>query len=340
MGQFEALREEVKLPLRTYYKRLYNGPSPHSLSSLLSVGTQGDVTYVSQTGSRGFNTTSFGHSVATSGAYAIIGNPNTYQGTGLVYIYKFVVSAWSYTQTLYMPSTYEYQNSGSLAPVTVNHDAYYYVKHKSDQANSGYNSYFGNGVSLNGKWAIIGAPGWNYKAGAAFVYKLNNITSTWEYFQMLSCQSPLASVVGAVTIIQKTKSYFVQTMSTQGFQNINYAYFGFSVGVGSGFAAVGSSCNSNCGYASSTPYQTIIPVATAAVPNIANMTFGYSVSINVNMMLVGAPTANYGKGATYIYELWGTTWTQTNVLSDTVQGEYGYAVNAAPSGGSAMIAAP
>eukprot|EP01034_Spumella_vulgaris_P027558 gene27558-34296_t len=399
------------------------------------VGTQGDTTYVSQTGSRGFNATSFGSAVATS-----------VRGLDLEL----------HTQTLYMPDTYEYQNSGALAPDNVNPGAYYYSKHKSDQANSGYNSYFGRSVSLNGKYALVGAPGYNYKDGAAFVYKLNNITSTWAYFQMLTCESPLASaamkytcpkgsfgfsvaisdnnkwfvvgapnlykvgnsdpaggvfgyawnatynqwsvsgtampinnngqfgysvavsgnygvagspfypsfvVIGGMTIIQKTKSSFVQTMSTQGIQPIDYSYFGFAVGIGSGFAAVGSSCNKGmypdgpqkqeqkcveavymfsfgCGYAAATPCQTILPVATSAVPNIANMTFGYSVSLNANMMLIGAPAANDGKGAVFIYELWGTTWTQTNVLSSTVQGEYGYALHTAASGGSAMISAP
>jgi hypothetical protein len=48
----------------------------------------------------------------------------------------------------------------------------------------------------------------------------------------------------------------------------------------------------NCGSASNGYSQALFPVASDAVPDVADMTFGYSVSVNGNFMTVGAPTAS------------------------------------------------
>ena len=50
-------------------------------------------------------------------------------------------------------------------------------------------------------------------------------------------------------------------------------------------------------------------------------------------------TTDGGNGAAYIYELFSTTWTQTNVLSGVRYGEYGYAVGVG-LGNHAVISAP
>jgi hypothetical protein len=82
----ETAIEASKVPLhkRATYSRLFNinsqnqrPPSPHSLTSLLSVTSQGDVTLMGSVGSLGFNTSSYGKAVSMNSEYAMIGNPNT-----------------------------------------------------------------------------------------------------------------------------------------------------------------------------------------------------------------------------------------------------------------------
>ena len=76
-----------------------------------------------------------------------------------MYIYKLVSAQWSYTQTLYMPDSNEEDSNGGPPPGYVQNMYYYANNAASNQANTGYNAYFGTSVNVGNKFAMVGAPG-------------------------------------------------------------------------------------------------------------------------------------------------------------------------------------
>jgi hypothetical protein len=97
----------------------------------------------------------YGHSVAISGDYAIVGQPMLGQPSwGFVFFYKFDGGKWTLSQWFPSPQP-----------------------QVSDQ--------FGYSVAMDGEWAVVGAPGWNSSispdVGQAFVYKLNPSSGVWTY---------------------------------------------------------------------------------------------------------------------------------------------------------------
>ncbi|MCP4614576.1 MAG: hypothetical protein GY845_38335 [Planctomycetes bacterium] len=206
----------------------------------------------------------FGRSVSISGKYAIIGayqDDDTGSGSGSAYIFKRDGSIWT-----------------QQAKLTA-----------GDGAGS---DYFGNSVSIDGEYAIVGA----YQdddtgSGSGSVYIFKRDGSTWTQ------QAKLTAVDGA-----------------------NGDQFGYSVSISGEYAIAGAYDDDDNGYSSGSAYifkrdasswtqQAKLSAGDAA----GNDYFGNSVSINGEYAIVGAyqdDDSGSGSGSAYIFKRDGSSWTE------------------------------
>jgi FG-GAP repeat len=245
------------------------------------------------TASDGGTGDNFGNSVSISGDYAIVGSPKAggnwfLQGAA----YIFLRSGTSWLQ-----------------------------QSKLSASDGEPGDYFGNSVSINGDFVIVGAPR-DYvtyaSQGSAYVFVRNGVT--W------SQQSRLTYVGG------QYNDYFGSSVSIDG----NYAIVGamyfdwFATNQGSAYVFIrnGSIWTQQ--------------VQLVANDGAANDIFGYSVSINGEYAIVGAPH-NGGvvkDGAAYIFKRDGTNWSQQSRLARIEsQAEAYFGISVSINGDYAIVGA-
>ncbi|MGA3194212.1 MAG: hypothetical protein ABSD39_04345 [Terriglobales bacterium] len=197
---------------------------------------------------------------------------------------------------------------------------------------------FGSSVSVNGTTAVVGAPAGNGSLGAAYVFTLSG--GTWTLQQELTAGDGAsgdefgASVaVNGSTIIVGAPGKSANTGAAYVFISVlgtwsqqaeltasdggEEAFFGFSVAVNGTTAVVGAyGWNAADGAVyifvqtgtTWTPQQEI-----SASDRAAGDEFGYSISINGNILIVGAPQHTVTKtnqGVAYVFTRSGTSWSQ------------------------------
>lgn len=236
----------------------------------------------------------FGFTVAIDGNHAIVGakqddvGANSNQGS--VYFYRYNGSNWVLTQKVVDP-----------AGVT--------------------SEIFGQSVSVNGNWAVIGAPGAN--GGSASIYQYNG--STWVFMQKIT--DP-----GAVS-----GDRFGSAVSISG----NYIIVGAENDQVGTNVDQGSACLFRYNVTGSNwVFMQKITDATGS----ATAEFGCTVSIEGVYAIVGARWENVGanndQGTASIYRYNGSNWILMNKLIDaTGEGSDQFGVSVSISGNYAVIGA-
>jgi hypothetical protein len=250
----------------------------------------------------------FGFSVAVSGNTAVVGAWGTNSFAGAAYIYVKGTSGWPTKPTVTLAD-----------PATTSNDG------------------FGFSVAVSGNTAVVGAPGTNSSAGAAYVYVKG--TSGWPTKPRATLADPATTsddkfgssvavsgntaVVGALGTNFNTGAAYIYAKGTSGWPTTPTAtlanpptttsnnYFGCSVAVSGNTAVVGA-YGTNVGpnlfagaayiYVKDTSGWPTTPTAALADPaDTRSDGFGFSVAISGNTAVVGASNQGSGAGAAYIY---------------------------------------
>ena len=180
---------------------------------------------------------------------------------------------------------------------------------------------FGYSVAIDGNYAIVGAIDTQNFRGSAYIFKKNNLTWT-QTTELLSANNHSDMAM--------------------------YTSFAFSVAISGDYAIVGAYSTGT--FASGkvyifkkdndaetwTEWSVLTPDS-----DTATYQFGYSVAIDGDYLIVGAPAEDSKKGAAYIFKNNGSSWTQQEKLtaSDGADDdEFGNSV--AISGIWAIVGAP
>ncbi len=224
----------------------------------------------------------FGYSVANAGDDVIVGARQANSSQGAAYVFWPNGPTWPWQQKLVA----------------------------SDGAS---NDYFGDSVAMSGSFALVGAPGSNSRAGAAYVFQRGS--TLWNQLQKLTASDGSANdgfgnsvaLDGATALVGAPGKY-----------NSTLAV------AGAAYVFVRNGVN---WYAQQ---QELVPNDPGAADN-----FGNSVALSGDTALVGAWDKNSGAGAAYVFVRSGTTWTQQKELVVAQGGAFGFSV--ALSGDTALI---
>ena len=169
------------------------------------------------------------------------------------------------------------------------------------------------GVAIEGDTAVIGIPGANSGAGSVQIFERND-TAGWVLLQTLSASSPSTFESFGASVALSGTSLVV---GAPGHAGKGAAYV---------FEHDGLSWN----------LQSTLSVSGAASGDTA----GLSVAIDGDLVVLGAPNANSGNGAAYLFHRSGTSWTELkSLISDGEVGQqFGAAV--AVSGETAVVSSP
>ncbi|MBN2893568.1 MAG: T9SS type A sorting domain-containing protein [Bacteroidales bacterium] len=191
---------------------------------------------------------------------------------------------------------YNYKYSGAVYSTFLPISGYTEISDKiaaSTYLTNGY-EYFGTSIDIDGDYAVVGAYGYQNQTGCAYI--LQKINNNWE------------------TIARITAS-----------DGLDDDYFGYSVAISGDYVVVGSPyCDEN-GFNSGAFYVFKKPTngwedmtETQKTNSIYTYgSFGYSVDIQQNLLIIGAPNSVIGKGSAIIYENISETWTQKAILTQT-----------------------
>ena len=226
------------------------------------------------------------------------------------------------------------------------------------------NDSLGLSVSVSGDTALVGAPGKNYRTGAAYVFVRSG--TTWSQQATLLASdgakddafgwsvslSGDTAVVGAYGKNRSTGAAYVFVRSgATWFQQATLLAsdgaagdtFGCSVSVSGDTTVVGAAWSSDTGaaYVFVRSGTTWTQQATLmASDGAAGDSFGCSVSIAQDTAVVGTDSS-FTAGAAYVFVRGGTTWSQqaTLLASDCAQGDsFGWWVSV--TGDTAVVSAP
>ncbi len=194
---------------------------------------------------------------------------------------------------------------------------------KLSAPDAGPDRWFGHAVALGGNVALIGAPadsvaGHNY-AGSAYVFIGSG--ASWTFLQKIEASNPSST-----------------------------SWFGWCVDLSTTTALIGAQLGNGAAYSSGAAYVFTKyggawheQVKLVASDGAQYDRFGYSVAVDGDTALVGAPEdqeLGWGTGAAYVFERSGSSWSQTQKIlaSDAVaQDKFGYAV--ALEAGTMMVSA-
>lgn len=293
----------------------------------------------------------FGEFVAIDGNYAVVaavGDDEAGGDTGAAHIYRFNNGSWTFMQKLVLNDA---ENSNKAGPVDIrggkiiignplrsegagaayifelNNNQWVQTAALSPGANlsSTEKDMFGASVSLVGDWAAIGS--YQYTSGNVFgagtVYLYQKVSGTWQLRQQLFSPSPA-----------------------------NFEEFGFSLDIEPGHLAVGAPADNSAGQGNGAVYTYRLAngqwdYEAAATTNGkegagVKSRFGYSVDLDGDGLLVGAPKAKGRRdnsGAAYLF-----TFNKVWELSQKLQSSDGdngdeFGGDVALDGASAVISA-
>ena len=287
---------------------------------MLFTTSDANIPLVAHSVTDGSASDNFGISVSISGDYAIIGayydDIGTHTDQGSAYIFVREGGAWTEQAKLTASDGAASENFGASVSISGDYAiigapkgggawvlqgaAYIFIRNgtswseqaKLNAADGEPGDYFGNSVSINGDFAIIGAPRddvFYASQGSAYVFVRSG--TSW------SQQSRLSYAGGQYN-----------------------DYFGISVSIDGNSAVVGVlyfdwfATDQGAAYVFTRSGSTWTQQAQLlANDGAAGDAFGYSVSINGDYAIAGAPNRNgptTKEGAAYIFKRTGTTWSQ------------------------------
>ncbi len=216
----------------------------------------------------------FGNAVCISGDYAFIGSPNDDTYTGSVYVFKRTNGQWTQETKL----------------------------RASDAA---LFSWFGSSVSVDGNYALIGAPYNNGWIGSVYVFKLDG--TKWKE------QCRLTPSDGEINDV-----------------------FGQSISISGAYALIGAPYENNQNgsayiFRRDGAMWTEESKLSIFLPNsLHGATFGHAVSLYGDYALIGAPLDEYTIGSAHIFKRTGTTWVKQDTLAPSdgdTNNWFGYSVS-------------
>ena len=287
---------------------ILGGPADNSQTGAAWVFTRSGTTWTQQqklAASDGAAGAAFGTSVALSadGNTAIVGGPGQNVGgtSGAGTAYVFVRSGTTWTQQQ------ELTASDGVAGAA-----------------------FGTSVALSGDTAIVGGPGQNSGAGAAYVYTRSG--TTWAQQQELVC----TGAVGTVHTQPATGQGWSVALSADG----NTAIVG---GPADNSQTRAAWVFTRSGVTWSQQGSKLVGTDLGAGPNYQ----GYSVALSAdgNTAIVGGFGDNAGTGAAWVYTRSGTAWSQqgSKLVGSGVTGrtaEQGFSVALSSDGNTAIVGGP
>jgi len=169
---------------------------------------------------------------------------------------------------------------------------------------------FGGSVALSGSTALIGAPGGNSEAGAAYVFALSG--TTWSQQAELTASDAAENDGFGARVALSGSTALIGAPDKNTFTGAAYVF------VRSGTAW-----------------------SQEAELTASGLFFGYSVALSGSIAMVGAYGNNSDTGAAYVFVRSGTSWSQQAELtaSDAATGDY-FGISVALSGSTALIGAP
>jgi FG-GAP repeat protein len=235
----------------------------------------------------------FGNSVAISGSTAVVGAPSKNSSTGMTYVFVRSGTAWS-----------------EQAKLTA-----------SDGA---ADDNFGFSVATSGSAAVVGAPGKNLGAGAAYMFVRSG--TAWSQQAKITAADRAAndnfgnsvaissstavvaapgknSGAGAAYVFVRSGTAWSQQAKLTASDGASFDNFGNSVAISGATAVVGASVNVAAYVfvrSGTTWTQQAELTASDGAPNDL---FGLSVAISGSTTVVGAPGKNSNTGAAYAYVL-------------------------------------
>ena len=269
----------------------------------------------------------FGWSVSVDGDYAIVGaHKEDGSGTerGAAYVFYRSGSSWTEQQKLIPGDTAD-------------------------------GDYFGKSVSIDGEYAIIGAPGKNSDQGFSYIFKRTGTVWTqmtkvgaagsnklgWSVSISMPCVIMGAygtnSNVGAAHIYELVGSSWYGKGALTASDGVTADLFGISVAIDDDYAICGSQGHDltaggegaayifekpTTGWASTTETQKI-----TASDNQGGDGFGKSVSVDGDGIIVSSPDEDdigAARGAAYIFYRSGSSWSEQQKLTsgDAADGDY------------------
>jgi hypothetical protein len=269
----------------------------------------------------------FGQSVSISGDYAIVGAPN---GGGSWFL---------------QGAAYIYIRSGTTWSLQV----------KINAADGVIGDHFGTSVSIQGDYAVIGAPNDSdpyasigsayifFRSGATWLQQAKLISSVPELNEYFGYSVSIDGdnvIIGGVYcdygwlnagimyIFKRTGVTWTQVIRTYHFDRDADDYFGYSVGISGNYAIIGApgvedppltDHGAAYIYFFNGTNWAIQARLVAPVPESSTF-FGISVCINGDYAIVGAYYTNAGvklyQGCAYIYKRTGTTWSLVRKVDD------------------------
>lgn len=205
----------------------------------------------------------FGYSISLSGDWALIGAPGDDRvgsNAGAAYTFELVDGQWTRRTVL-------------------------------TAQDAAFGDGFGWSVSLAGDQALIGAPGNNDDAGAAYVFRRDD--RVWTQVAKFQPPQPGQQRLGTSVHLERVRAV-IGAPGPEGSSAAGSAYIYDRSG-------------------SVNPSWSQTAILTAA-DGAAGNSFGKAVSLDGNRVLIGAPGANGNAGAAYVFDYAGS-WTQTARLS-------------------------
>jgi len=250
----------------------------------------------------------FGESLAASGDLAVVGAPRDDdfgEISGSAYVFLRDAAGWSQQAKLHATPPAAFDEFGIAVAIdgdtivvgcrgdddggSQSGSAFIYLRNgtawpqqaKIIAGDDAAKDLFGSAVALAGDYAVIGAPGDDSKAGAAYVFVRNG--STWSQQARLTAADRAADDV-----------------------------FGTSVSLRGEYAAVGApGDNAGAGAVyifkrTAAIWSQVARIAPSGAA--AGDAFGFAVARNADQLLVGAPGHDGGRGAASLYERSGSAW--------------------------------
>jgi len=298
----------------------YNNLMQQLISSNCNLGDWSEQDKL--TASNGATGDMFGISISIDGDYAIVGadqNDDNGENSGSAYVFKRSGTSW------------------------VQED-------KLTASDGATDDRFGNSVSIDGDYVIIGAKGDNSNKGSAYMFKRSG--TSWVQEDKLTASDGAAgdsfgqsvSIDGDYTIVgahnsgdvlqgsayvfKRSGTSWVQEDKITAFGRVTSRRFGVSVSIDGDYVLVGANRD---GSAKGSAYvfkrsgtswvqEAKITASDGAVGDY----FGNSVSIDGDYALVGAYCDDSAKGSAYVFKRSGTSWALENKLtaSDGAVGDY------------------
>lgn len=276
----------------------------------------------------------FGYSVAINGNTLVIGAIGKNANTGAAYVFVRSGTTWIQQQKLTA-------NDGAAGDI------------------------FGDSVAIHGDTAIIGAAGQTSGTGAAYVFVRSG--TTWAQQQKLTASDAATgdnfgysvgvvgdtivvgapnknSVTGAAYVFVRSGTTWTQQQKLTASDAAANDEFGWRVGISGETVSIGAwgkSSNTGAAYVFTRSGTTWTQQQKLTASDAAtNDSFGYSVTISGDIMVIGANSKNSGTGAAYVFIRNGTTWTEQYKLtaSDGATGD-AFGTSIAISGNTIIVGA-